>query len=256
MPYGNEDLVRDLAYTLSFTTACTGIAPIAARGVWLAAKLGKTTLVSREPIYADPPSVVELFEAGLGIAAAGLAHPRLRAEAGKALKYSAAVDEDDPYLDAYAHLRRGLSNTYERFCEQGERSSLDIHAVAEQILKDAGMSPDEVKDLPADLRLAFAMQVPFPLVADKDPGFFVLLELLPSLVDVEAEQFFVPRSELPPEVPWDPKLGVSFVEQRRETERYRLKHHLSKLPPPVIVAGRNEPCPCGSGKKFKRCCAG
>lgn len=27
--------------------------------------------------------------------------------------------------------------------------------------------------------------------------------------------------------------------------------------PPVVAAkpGRNEPCPCGSGKKFKKCCA-
>ncbi|MGL6417501.1 SEC-C metal-binding domain-containing protein [Aeromonas hydrophila] len=28
-------------------------------------------------------------------------------------------------------------------------------------------------------------------------------------------------------------------------------------PPPVVVPikiGRNEPCPCGSGKKYKQCC--
>ena len=24
--------------------------------------------------------------------------------------------------------------------------------------------------------------------------------------------------------------------------------------PPLIVIGRNEPCPCGSGKKYKKCC--
>jgi SWIM/SEC-C metal-binding protein len=36
---------------------------------------------------------------------------------------------------------------------------------------------------------------------------------------------------------------------------------LSALNPPTPVSaaptvGRNEPCPCGSGKKFKRCCDG
>jgi uncharacterized protein YecA (UPF0149 family) len=31
----------------------------------------------------------------------------------------------------------------------------------------------------------------------------------------------------------------------------------SKPPPrPKLNVGRNEPCPCGSGKKFKRCCLG
>ncbi len=29
------------------------------------------------------------------------------------------------------------------------------------------------------------------------------------------------------------------------------KMQLNRFPPRV---GRNEPCPCGSGKKFKRCC--
>lgn len=24
----------------------------------------------------------------------------------------------------------------------------------------------------------------------------------------------------------------------------------------VYVAGRNDPCPCGSGEKFKKCCGG
>lgn len=26
--------------------------------------------------------------------------------------------------------------------------------------------------------------------------------------------------------------------------------------PPLYRAGRNEPCPCGSGRKFKKCCLG
>ena len=33
-----------------------------------------------------------------------------------------------------------------------------------------------------------------------------------------------------------------------------LKLNLPKRRPVVVKAGRNEPCPCGSGKKFKQCC--
>lgn len=28
----------------------------------------------------------------------------------------------------------------------------------------------------------------------------------------------------------------------------------SEDPDPFVGVGRNDPCPCGSGKKFKKCC--
>ena len=36
-------------------------------------------------------------------------------------------------------------------------------------------------------------------------------------------------------------------------ERYE-RQHLRKLPSKAVKIGRNDPCPCGSGKKYKRCC--
>ena len=44
-----------------------------------------------------------------------------------------------------------------------------------------------------------------------------------------------------------------FARQRLEDARHVGTHHdpLRRATPKV---GRNEPCPCGSGKKFKRCC--
>lgn len=36
-------------------------------------------------------------------------------------------------------------------------------------------------------------------------------------------------------------------------ERYE-HQHLRKLPSKAVKIGRNDPCPCGSGKKYKRCC--
>jgi len=35
----------------------------------------------------------------------------------------------------------------------------------------------------------------------------------------------------------------------------QLKQSLSNTPKkPLVKVGRNEPCPCGSGKKYKKCC--
>ena len=42
----------------------------------------------------------------------------------------------------------------------------------------------------------------------------------------------------------------------REQRRGSTSAHTSDLRRTVPKAGRNEACPCGSGKKYKRCCGG
>ena len=56
-----------------------------------------------------------------------------------------------------------------------------------------------------------------------------------------------------------------FERKREEKELHRKTlpgEDEAPLPPPVETIknqsgapGRNEPCPCGSGKKYKKCCA-
>lgn len=45
----------------------------------------------------------------------------------------------------------------------------------------------------------------------------------------------------------DPKEAESLKEMKVAPTR----RQMSRNPPKV---GRNEPCPCGSGRKFKKCC--
>jgi SEC-C motif-containing protein len=51
-----------------------------------------------------------------------------------------------------------------------------------------------------------------------------------------------------------------FTEQYREDqERWRRQTEANRAPSqrfenPFKGVGRNDPCPCGSGKKFKKCC--
>ena len=55
--------------------------------------------------------------------------------------------------------------------------------------------------------------------------------------EVETAKF---RQEVPIEVLWNKQLRKSLG---------------IKIPPRrVSKIGRNEPCPCGSGKKYKKCC--
>jgi uncharacterized protein YecA (UPF0149 family) len=43
-------------------------------------------------------------------------------------------------------------------------------------------------------------------------------------------------------------LGRSIFQARREADDH------GQEPPARQTIGRNDPCPCGSGKKFKKCC--
>ena len=61
------------------------------------------------------------------------------------------------------------------------------------------------------------------------------------------------------------KFEQHFERRREEEERYKKSlpgEDDPPLPPPVepikkekAAPGRNDPCPCGSGKKYKQCCA-
>jgi uncharacterized protein YecA (UPF0149 family) len=54
-----------------------------------------------------------------------------------------------------------------------------------------------------------------------------------------------------------PEFAAMAADQSSEPERFKemvlapIAKQLNRKPPRV---GRNELCPCGSGKKFKRCC--
>ena len=51
---------------------------------------------------------------------------------------------------------------------------------------------------------------------------------------------------------WEPLLSTALLEYAQiGHELRRLAEELAKL---YARTGRNDPCPCGSGQKFKRCC--
>jgi uncharacterized protein len=91
----------------------------------------------------------------------------------------------------------------------------------------------------------------------KDAGAFELtvpLAFLAGYVDVDAVKSFAPDAGEDPEA-----YRTSRSEQLADdvARLYAYWAEARKEPPPPAQSskiGRNEPCPCGSGKKFKNCC--
>ncbi|WP_461538039.1 YchJ family protein [Spongorhabdus nitratireducens] len=66
-------------------------------------------------------------------------------------------------------------------------------------------------------------------------------------------QFKASFSEPPSKVQQEHDEHSDFIKEKEQW--YFIHPGLTPLPPAVsVTVGRNDPCPCGSGKKFKKCC--
>ncbi len=118
----------------------------------------------------------------------------------------------------------------------------------------AELCPEEVME---ELQLAYEDELVEPgyiqrkeieraLKAGKDAAMVFLRERRPLIDDVEKEMGW-----------W-----ACFEENKRKWDRANVRLGLAPVrspngatvPKTRAKAGRNEPCPCGSGKKFKKCC--
>jgi hypothetical protein len=92
---------------------------------------------------------------------------------------------------------------------------------------------------------------------------FVDTEIMGDLEDVEIELGVRPRPPKPESryipVSWDEPESLYEPESWEEPgfRDERLSQTIDPAPMPFVAGkkiGRNEPCPCGSGKKYKKCC--
>jgi uncharacterized protein YchJ len=89
-----------------------------------------------------------------------------------------------------------------------------------------------------------------------------------GLVEVATQKWKVLRTESDPKAisVWNAYLRESHSREALHARRRAIREvarllrrdtaeeRSSSVAPPISAAGRNDPCPCGSGKKYKRCC--
>ena len=75
----------------------------------------------------------------------------------------------------------------------------------------------------------------------------------PAVVEVQTEERLKEVASIFEEKGWEYTIGLDPDKPEDITDL----EILLNLPEPVVAekkVGRNEPCPCGSGKKYKKCC--
>ena len=100
------------------------------------------------------------------------------------------------------------------------------------------------------------MQTPMPIMDERLRALPKVLLWLPFMVRAKAEDFYVPRRAIPRSArTWTVEDSLALLEPRRQYDKLSGAVPQVAAPKGEKLPGRNEPCHCGSQRKFKHCCA-
>lgn len=235
----------------SYPLTGTGVITFILKGAWAAGRLGKLMLPDYKRALAEDVAFFELLDTLFALLALGMRSRGLRVEIQKALRAT-------PGLARTSHAQR-LRETMGREVELCCEMTADLLDASPEDL-DAGL-----------LRLGGTYFDPGACAPD-DPQWRDLARTLPVMSRTDGltdghklahtlhliaatarggpEQFYLPRAVLSAvREPWKPEDTWKVLEPIMSVERAGRVPAVRK-----VAAGRNDPCPCGSGKKYKRCC--
>jgi hypothetical protein len=188
----------------------------------------------------------------MALAAVGYAHQKLRAEVERfiaALQAHPSLKEDA--APVVLNMVRQSTAVFELFRELGpDEARASWRSIAHVLLRPGTKwedvdTPEENREGSAsELLVTEVLNEPVSIIDDAADKPWIL-QCVPFVGIVPAEAFYFPAAEAPRRAAeFTPEAVLALVEW-------------AAPPPPVRVdhkPGRNDPCPCGSGKKAKHCC--
>jgi hypothetical protein len=243
-------------FTPSWPLFRTHLLGIALKGTWLAARLGKDGIALYKKELETWREGLMLVDAAAAVVAIGIRHANLAQDAGRALARLRTPLAGEAETPSMTDFRKIVLTSAERVLAAPEEHARRALAVGRELyVKRAAHAPEgsphrivEEAKVPDDLaRLAL-------LSSDMGVGCVIgeeLLELLavPLVARSAPEDFYWPAEAYAAVgIPYYPWRGILLAERIREWDRKEPARR------GMVKVGRNDPCPCGSGKKHKRCC--
>jgi hypothetical protein len=237
-------------YTYSRSTTAQDIMSVALRGAFCAAIRGPVMIASYEQaLHAD-----ELMDTGydaiIGLLAIGCRHESLREPVKKMLREAKEIwaKKGGP-LEWRAVMADVALPMLDGPVEYGEKAILAGREVIfnhrEGLPKDSPYRFEAPEAVPQDLALSVFTNAPNEWRSEISP--ITMMSFVPYVARSKAEDLYVPRGlskQLLP--PWERSQTIELL------ERYGRRRHVETVRVDNKV-GRNDPCPCGSGKKYKKC---
>ena len=230
---------------LSWPAVRQGIVAVALRGVWGVAKLGRPLLPDYKRWYVQSESSLELIDSALGLLGIGLRHRGAAAEVRKALaRENRAAAEGRPAAVTIPQIQSDVEElTALVFDRPDDCARLHIAFGRMHAVKKT----DADVELPEDIARLFAASSPATFLSSREV-LAMLFACLPWISRAQPEDLYWPAEHLAGiRAGWNPEHAVRLL---RDTE---VAYPAAEPTRVQAAPGRNEPCPCGSGKKYKRC---
>ncbi len=157
-------------------------------------------------------------------------------------------------------MRRSLDRRYARYFPLHiDDPDLDIRRQAIWGVGNLALSSEagrlreyfDDEELRADALYAYALAVPGETSHIRIPRLFRKIDELAG--GLSAEEAYLVKTALNDRLESHGLAPAFFTEQGEEPEDWS-EEQPPQAPPPPAKVGRNDPCPCGSGKKHKKCC--
>ena len=236
-----ENLPEEIWSVLQWLAFC-GVGGPAIRAFWVAARLGKPLLKPLKQTWTAPRMHADCWSAAVALVAIARAHEKLTAEVTKILERDAHLSQLEPEaveeIRALQEIALGIVRG-----ERPLRAFTAIPGIFDSIEESRQPGLANVGCHVGTMPTRTWME----LVAIASVG----------LARAPAEELYLSKALLP-EAFRPETQGAAAVARRFECLREVDVRLLPENQPPSVAPGegRNAPCPCGSGRKRKRCCEG
>jgi hypothetical protein len=230
---------------LSWPAVRQGVVGVALRGVWGVAKLGRPVLPDYKRWYVQSESSLDLVDSALGLLGIGLRHRGAVAEVRKALaRENRAAAEGRPAAATIPQFQSIIEEVTGLVFDRPEDCArLHIELGRMHVFKRT----EDAGDLPEDIARLLAANSPTTFLSSRE-GLVLLFSCLPWVSRAQPEDLYWPAEHLEAiRAGWRPEQAASVL---RDTQ---VAYPAAEPARVQAAPGRNEPCPCGSGKKYKRC---
>jgi len=230
---------------LSWPAVRQGVVAVALRGVWGVAKQGRPLLPDYKRWYVQSESSLELVDSALGLLSIGLRHRAAAAEVRKALaRENRAAAEGRPAAVTIPQIQSIVEELTTLVFDRPEDCA-QLHVTIGRM--HVTKKTDDAGELPEDVARILAANSPTTFLSSRE-GLVLLFACLPWVSRAQPEELYWPAEYVEGiRGKWNPEQAASVL---RDTQ---VAYPAAEPARVEAAPGRNEPCPCGSGKKYKRC---